>query len=268
MELAPLVGPILLHSARDRRLAAQAGRAATAGITGAARPTGGVPQARRESQGAAQGSGRRGRRRPFCWAAAVGPQEEAAATAATLVELAALVGALLPHGEQQGLLAAVAGHRVALLVRCGWGQGAGQCLRGPGLPGVRRPGVAVLTAVHPVQGLAGLQVARGLVGGLGRPGGPSGKPQVQDLPQGLITSADAANELQGHGRGEAAALQLQLQPGEAAGGNMSPAGRTSAPSSGALGPAQPLAQETPRELLRPVIVHKGSPGAVPADVCG
>lgn len=76
----------------------------------------------------------------------------------------------------------------------------------------------MLTAVHPVQGLAGLQAARGLVGGLGRPGGPSGKPQVQDLPQGLITSADAANELQGHGRGEAAALQLQLQPGEAAGG--------------------------------------------------
>lgn len=100
--------------------------------------------------------------------AAVSPQKEAAAPAAALVELAALVGPLLPDGEQQGLPATVAGHRVALALNGGWGQRPGQSLRGPG---DRGPGLALLATVHSVQGLASLQVAGGLAGGLADSGG-------------------------------------------------------------------------------------------------
>lgn len=78
-----------------------------------------------------------------------------------LIELPALVGALLPDSEQQGILATVAGHRVAFSSSSGRWWIVGWSLGGPGLPGVRRLEVAVL-AVHSVQGLASLQVARGL----------------------------------------------------------------------------------------------------------
>lgn len=100
--------------------------------------------------------------------AAVSPQKEAAAATAALVELAALVGPLLPDGEQQGLLATVAGHRVALTLNSGWRQSPGQSLRGLG---DGRPGLALLATVHSVQGLASLQVAGGRVGRLADSGG-------------------------------------------------------------------------------------------------
>lgn len=45
--------------------------------------------------------------------AAVCPQEEVAAATMAFIELTALIGPLLPDSEQDGLLATVAGHRVA-----------------------------------------------------------------------------------------------------------------------------------------------------------
>lgn len=69
----------------------------------------------------------------------------------------------------------------------------------------------MLTAVHPVEGLAGLQVARGLASSWESPW----KSQAEDFLQSLITSTYAADKLQGHSWGKATTLKLQLQPSEA-----------------------------------------------------
>lgn len=66
----------------------------------------------------------------------------------------------------------------------------------------------MLTAVHPVEGLAGLQVARGLASSWESPW----KSQAEDFLQSLITSTYAADKLQGHSWGKATTLKLQLQP--------------------------------------------------------
>lgn len=52
--------------------------------------------------------------------AAVSPQEEVATTTIALIELPALVGALLADSEQHSLLATIAGHRVAFTSSSGW----------------------------------------------------------------------------------------------------------------------------------------------------
>lgn len=103
VEGAALVGPVLLHRARHRRLVAVAhGRSAVPrraplGPGGLGRLVVGRPPALQH---------------PLL-AGLVGPQEEAAVAAVALVELAALVGAVLTHGQQQRVLPAVTHDGVA-----------------------------------------------------------------------------------------------------------------------------------------------------------
>lgn len=52
--------------------------------------------------------------------AAVSPQEEVAVTITALVEMPALVGALLADSEQHSLPATIASHRVAYTSSSGW----------------------------------------------------------------------------------------------------------------------------------------------------
>lgn len=153
VELAALVGPILLHSPGDGGLATQAGHAPATIISGSAKPTPAVPHSRWVAQRAARRPQCRGRRPPGFQGAAISPQEEVTATATTLIELPALVGTLLPHSEQHGLLATVADHRITFPIG-GGGQG-------------QHPG----GAVRSVLGLASLQVVRGLASWLGSSGG-------------------------------------------------------------------------------------------------
>lgn len=113
VEHAALVRAVLLHGARHRRLVAVAHHLPH--VAGVAPGAGGrVPRRLGRLWCLQRWPSGRGQ----CWrpllARLIGPQEEVAAPGAALVELAALVGAVLAHRQEDGILTAVAHDDVAV----------------------------------------------------------------------------------------------------------------------------------------------------------